>query len=54
MTCMQNVFFQWLDTEQYMYYSNIQIRKEIVNMYTNVLYLQKKTNKNGYHQISAS
>lgn len=56
MSCMQSVFFQWQNTEQYIYSTNIQIRKEIVNIYTNVLYLRKKkkTNKNGYHQISGS
>ena len=55
MSCMQSVFFQWQDTEQYIYSTNIQIRKEIVNIYTNVLYLKKKKpNKNGYHQISSS
>lgn len=52
---MQSVFFQWQDTEQYIYPTNIQIRKEIVNIYTNVLYLgKKKTNKKGYQQISGS
>lgn len=57
MSCMQSAFFQWQDTEQYIYSTNIQIRKEIVNIYTNVLYLKKKKkkpNKNGYHQISGS
>lgn len=56
MSCMQSVFFQWQDTEQYVYSTNIQIKKEIIDIYTNVLYLRKKKNpnKNGYHQISGS
>ena len=54
MTYMQSVFFQWQDTEQYIYPTNIQIRKEIVNIYTYVLYLKKKPNKKGYQQISGS